>query len=169
MPKREKIPETLLAARPQALVAYRELMIRKRRGEPLKGDASRLKAARTLLRRSGGIPRVAYDPARPVRRARCRVRDAAPIMGAATRVARRGNRAGRWFGVEELHAALAAATQSLRAAEALAQTLAKSAATAGVHMADAALADELSELRQAAGDVHRAVAVLLAGTTAREA
>jgi hypothetical protein len=63
MPKREKIPDTLLAARQQALVAYRELMIRKRGGEPLKGDASRLKAARTLLRRSGAIPRVEYDPA----------------------------------------------------------------------------------------------------------
>ena len=63
MPKREKIPDTLLALRPQALVAYRELMARKRIGEPLKGDASRLKAARVLLRRSGGIPHVEYDPA----------------------------------------------------------------------------------------------------------
>jgi hypothetical protein len=69
--------------------------------------------------------------------------------------------------VEELHAALAAATQSLRAAEETAQSLAKSAAAAGVHMADASLAGELDALRQAAGDVHRAVAVLLAGTTAR--
>ena len=63
MPKREKIPDTLLALRPQALVAYRELMARKRIGEPLKGDASRLKAARVLLRRSGGIPHLEYDPA----------------------------------------------------------------------------------------------------------
>jgi hypothetical protein len=67
--------------------------------------------------------------------------------------------------VEELHAALAAATQSLRAAQETAQALAQSAATAGVQLADAALADELVALRQAAGDVHRAVAVLLAGTT----
>jgi hypothetical protein len=63
MPKGEKISDTLLAARPQALVAYRELMIRKRDGEPIKGDATRLKAARAVLRRSGGIPRVEYDPA----------------------------------------------------------------------------------------------------------
>lgn len=62
MPKRTRIPDSLLAARPQALVTYRELMIRKRGGESLKGDASRLRAARTLLRRSGGIPRVEYDP-----------------------------------------------------------------------------------------------------------
>jgi hypothetical protein len=71
--------------------------------------------------------------------------------------------------VEELHAALAAATKSLRAAEATAQALAKSAAAAGVQMADAALSGELDALRQAAGDVHRAVAVLLAGTTGRGA
>lgn len=63
MPKREKIPDTLLAACPQAVVAYRELMLRKRSGEPQKGDAARLKMARALLRRSGGIPRVEYDPA----------------------------------------------------------------------------------------------------------
>ncbi len=62
MPKREKIPDTLLALRPHAIVTYRELMIRKRGGTPLKGDASRLKAARSLLRRSGGIPRVEYSP-----------------------------------------------------------------------------------------------------------
>jgi hypothetical protein len=62
MPRREKIPGTLLALRPQALVAYRELMARKRSGAPLKGDATRLKAARVLLRRSGGIPHVEYDP-----------------------------------------------------------------------------------------------------------
>lgn len=61
MTKHQKIPDALLAARPQALVDYRELMIRKRGGEPLKGDASRLKAARTLLRLSGGIPHVDYD------------------------------------------------------------------------------------------------------------
>jgi hypothetical protein len=73
-----------------------------------------------------------------------------------------------WGKVEELHAALTVATRSLRAAEETAQTLAKSAAAAGVHMADASLAGELDALRQAAGDVHRAVAVLLAGTTTRE-
>jgi hypothetical protein len=67
--------------------------------------------------------------------------------------------------MEELHAALAAATQSLRAAEGTAQALARSAAVAGIHMADASLAAELGALRQAAGDVHRAVAVLLAGKT----
>ena len=54
--KREKIPDGLLAVRPQALVAYRELMLRKRGGEPLKGDAARLKSARAILRRSGGLP-----------------------------------------------------------------------------------------------------------------
>jgi hypothetical protein len=62
MPKREKFPDTLLALRPQALVVYRELMARKRSGEPLKGDAPRLKAARVLLRRSGGIPHLEHDP-----------------------------------------------------------------------------------------------------------
>lgn len=67
--------------------------------------------------------------------------------------------------MEELHAALAAATQSLRAAEETARALAKSAAAAGVHLSDASLADELGSLRQAAGDVHRAVAVLLDGST----
>ena len=62
MPKREKFPERLLAARPQALVAYRELMIRRRGGDHRHGDATRLKAARAILRRSGGIPRVEYEP-----------------------------------------------------------------------------------------------------------
>jgi hypothetical protein len=71
--------------------------------------------------------------------------------------------------VEELHAALAAATRSLRAAEEAAQALATSAAAAGLHLADAALSGELDALRQAAGDVHRAVAELLAGTTGRGA
>lgn len=71
--------------------------------------------------------------------------------------------------MEELHAALAAATQSLRKAQETAQALAKSAAAAGVQMADGSLAEELGALRQAAGDVHRAVAVLLAGTTGQGA
>jgi hypothetical protein len=71
--------------------------------------------------------------------------------------------------MEELHAALAAATRSLRVAEKTAQALAKSAADAGVQMADASLDEELDALRQAAGDLHRAVAVLLSGTTSRGA
>jgi hypothetical protein len=71
--------------------------------------------------------------------------------------------------MDELHEALAAATRSLNAAEEIAQALAKTAAATGVHLADAALAGELSTLRQAAGDVHQAVAKLLAGTTGQGA
>ena len=71
--------------------------------------------------------------------------------------------------MDELHEALAAATRSLNAAEAVAQALAQSAAATGVHLADAALAGELSALRQSAGAVHQAVATLLAGTTRRGA
>lgn len=67
--------------------------------------------------------------------------------------------------MEELHAALAAATQSLRAVQAQAQTLASTTAAAGGRVTDELLSDDLRELRQAAGDVHRAVAVLVAGTT----
>ena len=71
--------------------------------------------------------------------------------------------------MEELHNALTAATRSLNAAEAIAQALAETAAATGAHLADAALAGELSDLRQAAGSVHRAVATLLAGTTGQGA
>jgi len=67
--------------------------------------------------------------------------------------------------LEELHAALVAATRSLRAVQAQAQTLATATAATGARVTDDQLASELSELRQAAGDVHRAVAVLVSGTT----
>jgi hypothetical protein len=65
--------------------------------------------------------------------------------------------------MEDLRAALVAATLALRVAENIAQERAKSAATTGVRLAGTALTGELAELRQAAGDLHRAVAVLVAG------
>ncbi len=67
--------------------------------------------------------------------------------------------------MEELHAALVAATHSLRAVQAQAQTLASTTAAAGGRVTGEQLSGDLSELRQAAGDVHRAVAVLVSGTT----
>jgi hypothetical protein len=65
--------------------------------------------------------------------------------------------------MEELRAALVAATRALRAAETEAQEQAKAAAATGVRLSEATIAGELAELRQAAGDLHRAVAVLAAG------
>lgn len=56
----KRISERMLAARPQAIVAYRELMIRKRRGEAEQGDALRLREVRTILQSSGGLPGVEY-------------------------------------------------------------------------------------------------------------
>jgi hypothetical protein len=65
--------------------------------------------------------------------------------------------------MEELRAALVAATRALRAAETEAQERAKIAAATGVRFSGPAIAGELADVRQAAGDLHRAVAVLVAG------
>jgi tRNA A37 N6-isopentenylltransferase MiaA len=46
-----------LAARPKALATYLQLMDRKNQGKAQKDDAARLRAAREILKRSGGIPR----------------------------------------------------------------------------------------------------------------
>ena len=56
----KRISERMLAARPQAIAAYRELMIRKRQGEAEQGDALRLREARAILQGSGGLPSVEY-------------------------------------------------------------------------------------------------------------
>ena len=47
-----------VAARPRAEEIYRELMARKKAGNSEKGDATRLRAAREILRRSGGMPKL---------------------------------------------------------------------------------------------------------------
>ena len=46
-----------LAARPKALATYLQLMDRKNQGKAQQGDPARLRAAREILKRSGGIPR----------------------------------------------------------------------------------------------------------------
>jgi len=51
------VTHLIAEARPDAEAIYRELMARKKMGQAQKGDATRLKAAREILRRSGGIPR----------------------------------------------------------------------------------------------------------------
>ena len=56
----KRISERMLAARPQAIATYRELMLRKRQGESEQGDALRLREARTILQSSGGLPSVEY-------------------------------------------------------------------------------------------------------------
>ena len=74
-------------------------------------------------------------------------------------VFRRARHAPGGIDMEDVRQAVAAATGALRAAEAQART----AAATGVRLSEATLAGELAELRQAAGDLHRAVAVLAAG------
>ncbi len=60
IPMSKRLSERMLAARPQAITTYRELMIRKRQGAAEQGDALRLREARTILQSSGGIPSVEY-------------------------------------------------------------------------------------------------------------
>ncbi len=65
--------------------------------------------------------------------------------------------------MDDVHATLLAATRTLREAEALVQAHIVSAATSGNRQTDTRIADELTNLRAATGDLHRAVAVLIAG------
>ena len=65
--------------------------------------------------------------------------------------------------MDDVHATLLAATRALREAEALVQARIVSAATSGHRQTDTRIASELTNLRAAAGDLHRAVAVLIAG------
>ncbi len=65
--------------------------------------------------------------------------------------------------MDDVHTTLLAATQALRDAEALVQAHINSAAASGHRQTDARIASELTNLRAATGDLHRAVAVLIAG------
>lgn len=65
--------------------------------------------------------------------------------------------------MDDVHEILLAATQALRKAEALVQTHIASAAATGHRQTDIRIANELTNLRAATGDLHRAVAVLIAG------
>jgi hypothetical protein len=65
--------------------------------------------------------------------------------------------------MDDIHATLRAATQALREAETLVQARIASAAVSGHRQTDARIASELTNLRAATGDLHRAVAVLIAG------
>lgn len=65
--------------------------------------------------------------------------------------------------MDDVHTTLLAATQALRDAEALVQAHISSAAASGHRQTDPRIASELTNLRAATGDLHRAVAVLIAG------
>ena len=65
--------------------------------------------------------------------------------------------------MDDIHETLLAATRALRKAEALVQARIVSAAASGDRQTDTRIASELTNLRAATGDLHRAVAVLIAG------
>ena len=65
--------------------------------------------------------------------------------------------------MDDVHVTLLAATRALREAEALVQERIVSADTTGHGQSDDRIASDLTNLRAAAGDLHRAVAVLIAG------
>ncbi len=65
--------------------------------------------------------------------------------------------------MQEVRAALHDATRVLREAEALVQARVVATAATGHGLTDERIAGELAGLREAAGDLHRAVAILIAG------
>lgn len=58
--KREEVHglahEQLQRRRPEALATYQEITARQARGEKRRGDASKLKTAREVLKITGGVP-----------------------------------------------------------------------------------------------------------------
>ncbi len=64
--------------------------------------------------------------------------------------------------MDDIHETLLAATRALRKAEALVQARIVSAAASGDRQTDTRIASALTNLRAATGDLHRAVAVLIA-------
>ena len=71
--------------------------------------------------------------------------------------------------MDDIQATLRAATRAVREAETLVQARIAGAAVPGHRRPDAQIASELADLRAAAGDLHRAVALLRAGPTGHTA